>query len=112
MQYFIGIGVAMGFLVLGSVNGIASDRLVDGRRVYTEVCSRCHDQGVDGAPVIGRTQDWAGRSNLWEAVLFEHAQSGYLGMPAKGGQQDLTDYDVGVAAEYMLTISHPELPQD
>lgn len=112
MRHMIVAGVVGGFLLQGSVNGIASDRMIDGLKVYTEVCSRCHDQGVDGAPVIGRKQDWEGRSNLWEAVLFEHAQSGYLGMPAKGGQQDLTEYDVGVAAEYMLTISHPELPQD
>lgn len=104
--------MAVGLLVLGAANGIASERMKDGRKVYTEVCARCHDQGVDGAPVIGRTQDWAGRSHLWEAVLFEHAQSGYLGMPAKGGQQDLSEYDVSVAAEYMLTISHPGLPQD
>jgi cytochrome c5 len=107
-----GVGLAVGLLVLVCVNCFAAGRLEDGRIVYAEVCARCHDLGVDGAPVIGRTQDWSGRSNLWEAVLFKHAQQGYLGMPARGGQQDLSEYDVGVAAEYMLSISRPEFPED
>ena len=37
---------------------------------------------------------------------------GYLGMPAKGGNARLSEYDVDAAVEYMLTITHPELPRD
>ena len=33
-------------------------------------------------------------------------------MPAKGGDEDASDYDVEAAAEYMLTITHPELLAD
>jgi cytochrome c5 len=106
------VTLALLVLVLGCAGSTASERMKDGRKVYTAVCAKCHDEGIHGAPVIGRKQDWAGRSNLWEAVLFQHAQSGYLGMPAKGGEQELSEYEVSVAAEYMLNVLHPELPQD
>jgi cytochrome c5 len=44
--------------------------------------------------------------------LFEHANEGYLRMPGKGGKPELSEYDVNVAAEYMLNLSHPDLPED
>ena len=75
-------------------------------------CARCHDEGMEGAPTIGDTRQWSGRSELWEAVLFEHAKQGYIGMPAKGGAQDASDYEVKAAAEYMLTSAHPDMPAD
>jgi cytochrome c5 len=28
---------------------------------------------------------------MWQAVLFNHAKSGYLEMPGKGGQDELSD---------------------
>ncbi|MEH6583840.1 MAG: c-type cytochrome [Halioglobus sp.] len=86
----------------------ASERLDDGKRVYEEVCATCHDSGADGAPRRGEAGDWSGRSHLWEAVLLEHVDKGYLGMPAQGGSGGLSEYDVGAASEYMLTESHPE----
>ena len=90
----------------------ASDRLEDGRVAYEAACARCHETGVDNAPVTGNAKSWADRSNLWDAVLSEHAQKGYLRMPAKGGSVDTSEYDVDAAAEYMLTITHPDMPQD
>ncbi len=90
----------------------ASDRLEDGRKAYTTSCATCHETGASDAPQTNNPQDWADRSNLWEGVLFEHAENGYLKMPAKGGNPDATDYDVEAAAEYMLTITHPDMPHD
>ncbi len=89
-----------------------SDRLADGRRAYEDSCASCHDTGVDGAPSIENPDDWGTRSSLWEAVLSEHANKGYLAMPAKGGAGQLSEYDVDAAVEYMLTRLHPELPAD
>lgn len=89
-----------------------SDRLADGRRVYADSCASCHDAGVDGSPSIENPGDWETRSSLWEAVLSEHANKGYLAMPAKGGAPQLSEYDVDAAVEYMLTVLHPELPED
>jgi cytochrome c5 len=88
------------------------DRKDDGREAYEASCAQCHRTGVDGAPATGNPEDWANRSHLWEAVLFEHANNGYFGMPAKGGKKQLSEYDVDVAAEYMLDTTHPDLPRD
>lgn len=88
------------------------ERLRHGKEIYTYVCASCHDPGASAAPDIGRKEDWSSRSRLWCAVLFEHAKSGYLGMPAKGGREELTGKDVDAAAEYMLGVTFPELPPD
>ena len=80
-----------------------------GADAYELACARCHEQGLDGAPRTGDAEAWAGRSWLWEAVLFEHAKKGYNEMPAKGGYENLDDALVEKAAEYMLraTVNAP-----
>lgn len=83
-----------------------------GKETYERSCASCHDEGVHGAPAIGDRDAWAGRSPLWSAVLLEHAKSGYLDMPAKGGDPELTDHAVEAAGEYMLSKTFPELPAD
>lgn len=83
-----------------------------GRETYERACAPCHETGEGGAPVTGKREDWSGRSDLWQAVLFEHAKSGYLDMPGKGGQVELSDEAVEAASEYMLERTFPELPKD
>jgi len=102
----------MSLLAASGLCMAASDRLEDGRVAYETTCAKCHETGVDNAPKTGNSKDWDGRSNLWDAVLSEHAQKGYLRMPAKGGDKDSSEYDVDAAAEYMLTITHPDMPHD
>ncbi len=97
---------------LGSQFAAASERMMDGEQSYRKLCACCHENGIMDAPITGNPADWKERSPLWEAVLLEHAEKGYLKMPARGGAEYATDYDVGVAAEYMLTITHPDLPED
>lgn len=82
-----------------------------GREAYEENCAGCHEEGLDGAPRTGNREDWEGRSWLWEAVLFEHARCGYEDMPAKGGCTTLDDVTVTKAAEYMMSLTYPDLPQ-
>lgn len=84
----------------------------NGERHYSEYCAGCHETGMLGAPVAGNPQDWTARSQLWDAVLFDHAITGYLEMPAKGGRMDLPDDVVKAAAEYMLRITFPDRLQD
>jgi cytochrome c5 len=88
------------------------DYYAHGKRVYDDVCADCHNEGKDGAPVIGDRQAWSDRSPLWSAVLLEHAKAGWLQMPAKGGQSKLSDQDVEAAGEYLLTKTFPEKPRD
>ena len=113
MRNLIGLALVSGLIVLASTDALAaSQRGNDGSRVYAAACASCHDTGSDGAPIMGQPGDWTARSDLWDAVLLEHVKKGYLNMPAKGGDQGLTEYDAGVAAEYMLNQSHPALPRD
>ncbi len=83
-----------------------------GKQAYDRVCASCHDEGVDGAPRTGDRDAWADRSQLWEAVLFEHAKDGFLGMPAMGGEETLDDTVVEKAAEYMLKQTFPDRISD
>ncbi|MEP5763248.1 MAG: c-type cytochrome [Halieaceae bacterium] len=105
--FFVGV-----LLLVVSNIGLTSERMDDGKQAYDEACARCHDTGVMNAPITGRQQDWQGRSSLWEAVAVEHADKGYLTMPAKGGDSRQTQYSVGAAAEYMLNRSYPARPGD
>lgn len=105
--------------ILGSISLLclsppsgASERLEDGKRTYEKVCANCHETGIEGAPIVGNKEDWSDRSDLWEAVLVEHAEQGYVKMPAKGNAEYATDYDVSAAAEYMLTLTHPDRDHD
>ena len=82
-----------------------------GQRTYEQVCARCHEEGVDGAPKVGDRAAWDDRSRLWEAVLFEHARNGFGEMPIKGGEPTLDDAAVTKAAEYMMSLTYPEMPQ-
>ena len=86
------------------------DRLGLGREVYAEACAPCHETGAGGAPKTGDQNTWSGRSSMWTAVLSEHAKSGYLDMPSKGGDETLTDEGVAAATDYMLSKTFPELP--
>jgi|GEM_PF-1434323 len=84
-----------------------------GRETYEMACASCHDEDKgDGAPIKGDSDTWSERSPLWSAVLLEHAKSGYLDMPTKGGKLELSDRVVEAAGEYMLHETFPELPRD
>lgn len=89
------------------------DRYLEiGRETYNWACAACHDEGKDNAPRIGDRETWSKRSQLWTAVLLEHAKQGYLDMPAKGGHPYLSDRAVEAAGEYMLSRTFPEKPVD
>ena len=89
----------------------AGSRSVGGEAAYRQYCAGCHESGAGGAPRTGDASAWEDRSPLWAAVLFEHAEEGYLGMPAGGGST-LPDETVDAAAEYMLSITFPDYAPD
>lgn len=96
----------------GSGQSWREERLAIGRETYDLACASCHDTGKLDAPLTGNPKDWSDRSQLWEAVLLEHAKKGYMEMPQKGGHPELSEDAVEAAAEYMLSVTFPELPQD
>jgi cytochrome c5 len=85
---------------------------INGEAAYNENCAGCHETGMLGAPIAGDAADWGGRSQLWDAVLLDHAITGYFEMPAKGGRADLPEDVVRAAAEYMLRMSFPDMQHD
>lgn len=85
---------------------------MNGEAAYNQFCAGCHETGMLGAPVAGDAVDWGARSRLWDAVLLDHAITGYLEMPAKGGRTDLPENVVKSAAEYMLRMTFPDMPHD
>lgn len=91
---------------------VASGTVIDGEQAYQEHCAACHETGMLGAPREGEPEDWEGRSDLWQAVLMDHAKTGYFDMPARGGKSELPDDVVNAAAEYMLEITFPDRPED
>lgn len=110
----IAAGLALGACVHNSDDSaeVATADFVNGETAFTEYCAACHETGDKGAPRIGEPGDWSSRSNLWQAVLMEHAKSGYLDMPARGGKSDLPGRVVEVATEYMLEQTFPDRPKD
>jgi cytochrome c5 len=101
--------VALALPILAACAAPDTTTAYTGEEAYRLACARCHDDGANGAPRIGDTEAWQGRSWLWEAVLFEHAKRGFNEMPAKGGYAELDDAVVERAVEYMLerTIGAP-----
>ena len=90
----------------------ANNSPLAGYDAYAQACASCHETGSNGAPVTGNPDDWVGRSPHWQAVLMEHANQGYLNMPAKGGHLELSRRTVNLAAEYMLSRTFPDRPPD
>lgn len=85
---------------------------VSGQAAYEQYCASCHDTGKGGAPIVGRKSDWVDRSKLWQAILVDHAKTGYLDMPAKGGTPEVPDKTLDAAVDYMLERTHEHLPAD
>ena len=45
-------------------------------------------------------------------IIMDHAKTGYLDMPARGGRSDLSDETIELAVEYMLELTFADLPAD
>jgi len=83
-----------------------------GKQVFDKVCVQCHaaDSTIAFAPKITHNDQWAARIAQGVNVLVEHAVKGFSGadggvMPAKGGDQTLTDEEVARPAAYMANQS-------
>ena len=79
------------------------DNLVEGYKVYKTTCARCHDSGLNGAPVKGNPAGWSSRSTEWPLVLKSHAVNGFLQMPAKGDNAKLAENEVSAAVDYIIS---------
>lgn len=72
-----------------------------GEQVYRQVCMACHAAKVDRAPQFGDKAAWAPLIAEGQDVLTAHAWVGVRGMPAKGGQTDLSLPEFARAVAYL-----------
>lgn len=81
-----------------------------GEQVYRQACMACHATKVDKAPQFGDQQAWRPLIAEGQHVLTAHAWVGVRGMPAQGGQADLTLREFANAAAYMVRASGGNWP--
>ncbi|AWB66814.1 cytochrome c5 family protein [Saccharobesus litoralis] len=80
-----------------------------GKVIWSKTCAVCHAQGLAGSPPIGNTKMWAPRIAKGMPTLYSHAKNGFSGetgeMPARGGNPALTDAEIELAVDYMVSQS-------
>lgn len=85
--------------------------LQQGRILWLENCEGCHGYGIADAPVPMQPDDWKHRVIKEREVLYLHAIEGFIGedysmMPARGGNEALSDDQVKAAVDYMLFLAN------
>jgi len=87
----------------------ASDVVNPGESIYKSKCIACHSTGAAGAPKLGDKTAWGARIAQGHAVLLQHAIEGFKGntgyMPPKGGYLNLSDEEISITVQYMVSQS-------
>jgi cytochrome c5 len=73
-----------------------------GEKIYKEVCASCHTSGVLNAPKFGDKAKWAPLIAEGQVILTAHGYVGVRGMPAKGGNPNLSIEGFSDAVAYMV----------
>lgn len=81
-----------------------------GKAIYDSGCASCHDSSRDGAPRLGYLSAWTRRLAQGEPLLVQHAIEGLDLMPAKGGNENLTEDEIGQAVRYMIYRAELDIP--
>jgi cytochrome c5 len=76
-----------------------------GESTYKQVCVSCHGAGVLNAPKFGDKAKWAPLIAEGQVTLTAHAYVGVRGMPAKGGNPNLSIEGFSDALVYMVNNS-------
>ena len=81
-----------------------------GREVWMSNCESCHGYGVADAPIPMNPDEWNFRLRKGKEILYEHAIDGFIGpdysfMPARGGNENLSDEEVKLAVDYMVFLA-------
>ena len=94
-------------LLGGCGGGKDAELLAQGQQIYDGTCKVCHAQGLNGAPILANRKMWASRSTQGEDMLVTHAMEGFGLMPAKGGNDKLTEPEIRAAVKFMLSKLEP-----
>lgn len=88
----------------------ADPLLAKGKTVWAGTCQPCHGTGLGGAPRITDRGAWEPRIAQGVDVLVAHAVNGFNGkkgeMPARGGNDKLSDNDITAAVRFMVSLSN------
>lgn len=76
-----------------------------GENTYKQVCAACHSAGVLNAPKLGDKAKWAPLIAEGQVTLTAHGYVGVRGMPAKGGNPNLSIENFSDAVVYMANKS-------
>lgn len=87
-----------------------SDTLAKGKNLWLANCESCHGYGIAGAPIPMKVSHWEQRVIKPRQQLYNHAINGFFGpddtyMPARGGNDALTDNEVELAVDYMVALA-------
>lgn len=88
-----------------------------GEETYQMVCAACHAQGLANAPKLGDQSAWAKHISEGLDPLVKNAINGIRAMPPRGGNPDLSDYEVARAVVYMANqagakFKEPAAPEE
>ena len=110
-------GLALAVIVFSSTANadypvFSGGALESGRAVWLENCEGCHAYGIAGAPLAGDAEIWSPRIAKGIPALYENAIEGFFGprgtmMPARGGNEALSDEQVRAAVDYMVMLAGP-----
>ena len=86
------------------------DELAQGRDLWIHNCESCHGYGIADAPVPMNPDEWGFRLSKGKQILYKHAIEGFIGpdysmMPARGGNEGLSDKEVKLAVDYMVFLA-------
>lgn len=76
-----------------------------GENTYKQVCASCHGAGVLNAPKLGDKAKWKPLIAEGQVTLTAHGYVGVRGMPAKGGNPNLSVEGFSDALVYMVNNS-------
>jgi cytochrome c5 len=82
-----------------------------GEQVYGSVCKACHESGAANAPKFGDAAAWAPRLKGGLDALVASVLKGKGAMPPKGGNGDLSDYEIARAVVHMANASGGSLKE-
>jgi len=75
-----------------------------GEQAFTQVCSACHAQGINGAPKMGDRAAWGPRIAQGKDAMYSHAIAGKGNMPPRGGTT-WPDATIRMTVDYMVSLN-------
>lgn len=82
-----------------------------GKEIVDSACNACHGTGALNAPKIGDKAAWGKLIARGLPSLTDGAIKGIRNMPARGGNADLSDVELGKAIVYMANQSGGNLKE-